>query len=351
MYKYMYFSVVKMKKLCILFAVILLVDGVSAGYDQMLVSVNVGDSLTLHTGYIRKQEDKMTWYFNNTRIAQINGNVIKICTDVQCDETFRDRLQLNTQTGDLTITNITTEHTGMYHLQMINSDISLKIFNLSVEVGVPWADRMKKVNEGESVSLDSGVTKKQNDSITWYFNGIRIAQINGNTSEACTDVQCDIENERLRDRLKLNDRTGSLTITNARITDTGEYQLEISSSSRFSSSSRRRSISFSSRKTYSVTVIDPGPSLGVIAGIIVGVLLLVAAVTAGVFYHCRQAGQQGQKQPRDDQENDGVNPPPHQNGEVNESTPLNDGVNESTPLNDGVNESTPPNGGVNVSTH
>ncbi|XP_051551361.1 uncharacterized protein LOC127439232 isoform X3 [Myxocyprinus asiaticus] len=256
MYKYMYFSVVKMKKLCILFAVILLVDGVSAGYDQMLVSVNVGDSLTLHTGYIRKQEDKMTWYFNNTRIAQINGNVIKICTDVQCDETFRDRLQLNTQTGDLTITNITTEHTGMYHLQMINSDISLKIFNLSVEVGVPWADRMKKVNEGESVSLDSGVTKKQNDSITWYFNGIRIAQINGNTSEACTDVQCDIENERLRDRLKLNDRTGSLTITNARITDTGEYQLEISSSSRFSSSSRRRSISFSSRKTYSVTVIE-----------------------------------------------------------------------------------------------
>ncbi|XP_051551374.1 uncharacterized protein LOC127439234 isoform X4 [Myxocyprinus asiaticus] len=245
MYKYMYFSVVKMKKLCILFAVILLVDGVSAGYDQMLVSVNVGDSLTLHTGYIRKQDDKMTWYFNNTRIAQINGNLSKICTDVQCDETFRDRLQLNTQTGDLTITNITTEHTGNYQLQIINLGFSEKIFNLSVQVGVPWADRMKKVNEGESVSLDSGVTKKQNDSITWYFNGIRIAQINGNTSEACTDVQCDIENERLRDRLKLNDQTGSLTITNARITDTGEYQLEISSSSRFSS-----------RKTYSVTVIE-----------------------------------------------------------------------------------------------
>ncbi|XP_051977357.1 uncharacterized protein LOC127639408 [Xyrauchen texanus] len=249
---------------------LLLINVVSAGYEQISVSVNVGDSLTLHTGYIRKPEDKMRWYFEDNRIAQINGTVMKICTDEHCDESFRDRLQMNNQTGDLNITNITTEHTGNYLLEIISSNFSEKIFNLTVEAGVSGTDVIKKVKEEESVSLDSGVTEKLNDSITWYFNGIRIAQINGNPSEACTDVQCDTGNERLRERLELNHQTGSLTIINTRITDTGEYQREITSSS----ISRRRSISFSSRKTFSVTVIKTGMSSGVIAGISVGVLLL-----------------------------------------------------------------------------
>lgn len=115
-------------------------------------------------------------------------------------------------------------------------------------------DVIKKVKEGESVSLDSGVTEKQNDSITWYFNGIRVAQINGTPSEACTDVQCDTGNERLRERLELNHQTGSLTIINTRITDTGEYQREITSSSSISRRRRRRSKRFNSRKAYCDTV-------------------------------------------------------------------------------------------------
>ncbi|XP_051978177.1 uncharacterized protein LOC127639896 isoform X2 [Xyrauchen texanus] len=315
-----------MKKLCILFAVIVieLVDVVSAADEQISVSVNVGDSLTLHTGYIKKPEDMMRWYFKGNRIAQIIGNDMKICTDEHCVERFRDRLQMNNQTGDLTITNITTEHTGNYQLQIISSDFSDKIFILTVEAGVSGTDVIKKVKEGESVSLDSGVTETLNYWITWYFNGILIAQINGNPSEACTDVQCDTGNERLRERLKLNHQTGSFTIINSRITDTGEYQREITSNSssisrrhRRISRRRRRSISFSSRKTFSVTVINSGLSSGVIAGISVVVLLLVTAVTAGDYYLCRR---QGQAQSCDDQENDGVNPPPHQNDGVNEST-------------------------------
>ncbi|XP_051977356.1 uncharacterized protein LOC127639407 [Xyrauchen texanus] len=249
---------------------LLLINVVSAAGEQISVSVNVGDSLTLHTGYIRKQEDKMRWYFKDKRIAQIIRNISKICTDEHCDERFRDRLQMNNQTGDLNITNITTEHTGNYLLHVISSDFSEKNFSFTVQTGVSGTDVIKKVKEGESVSLDSGVTEKLNDWITWYFNGIRIAQINGNPSEACTDVQCDTVYERLRERLKLNHQTGSLTIINTRITDTGEYQREITSSS----ISRRRSISFSSRKTFSVTVIKTGMSSGVIAGISVGVLLL-----------------------------------------------------------------------------
>ncbi|XDV23348.1 hypothetical protein PO909_027948 [Leuciscus waleckii] len=77
---------------------------------------------------------------------------------------------------------------------------------------------VKSVMEGDSVTLNSGVTEVQkDDDIEWRFNSILIAKANipqyGNE-------------ERFRDRLKL-DRTGSLTITNTRTTDSGLYKLTV----------------------------------------------------------------------------------------------------------------------------
>ncbi len=90
--------------------------------------------------------------------------------------------------------------------------------------------KRKSVKEGESVTLDPGVIKNPNDLMKWYFNDILIAEITGDQSKICTDHRC---KERFRGRLKLDHQTGSLTITNTRTTDSGVYQLEISSS-RFS---------------------------------------------------------------------------------------------------------------------
>uniref|UniRef100_A0A672MV04 Immunoglobulin domain-containing protein n=1 Tax=Sinocyclocheilus grahami TaxID=75366 RepID=A0A672MV04_SINGR len=207
--------------------------------DEM--SVEEGESVTLNPDVIKYQNDLLTWYFNDIRIAEITGDHV-ICTDVQCNEgtgRFRDRLKLDHQTGSLTITNITTTDSGLYQLQIISSRISQKIFIVDVD------DKMKRksVKEGESVTFDPAVIKNPNDLMKWYFNDTPIAEINGNLSQICTDVQY---KERFRDRLKLDHQTGSLTITNTRATDSGLYKLEITSCS--------SNVSISVIKSFSATV-------------------------------------------------------------------------------------------------
>ncbi len=106
---------------------------------------------------------------------------------------------------------------------------------------VPVAEQ-KSVNEGESVTLDPGVIKNPNDLMAWHFNDLCIAEISEEPRKICTDVQCKDGDERFRDRLKLDHQTGSLTVTNTTITDSGDYQLQIIRSS------------FSITRSFSVTV-------------------------------------------------------------------------------------------------
>ncbi|XP_067252741.1 uncharacterized protein [Chanodichthys erythropterus] len=264
-------------------------QGVS-GLDADGVFVMEGDSITLNTGVKKTQQDRIRWYFNDTRIAQINGDLSKACTDVKCNEgteRFRDRLKLDNQTGSLTITNIRTTDSGEYQLKIFSSNsISEKIFRVSV-TGLPPAEqdkmKTKSVKEGEPVTLDPGVIKNTNNVMTWYFNDTFIAEITGDPNKTCPDFQCP---ERFRDRLKLDNQTGSLTITNTRTTDSGLYKLLIRSSS---SLRRRRRRSISSVKSFDVTVIDSGLS-AVVAGICAAAVLLLVSVAAaaGVTYYCRR---------------------------------------------------------------
>ncbi|KAK7136700.1 hypothetical protein R3I93_016905 [Phoxinus phoxinus] len=190
-----------------------------------------GDSVTLNTGVQTNQQDRIRWYYNNTRIAQINRDLSKICTDVQCNEgneRFRDRLKLDHQTGSLTITHTRTTDSGEYILHISDSN---KRFSVSVtstsDVDTGDTSVSVSVMEGDSVTLYTGVKADQQGKTKWYYNDTRIAQINGDLSKTCTDVQCNDGTERFRDRLKLDHQTGSLTITHTTNTDSGEYKLQI----------------------------------------------------------------------------------------------------------------------------
>ncbi|XP_067271539.1 uncharacterized protein [Pseudorasbora parva] len=257
------------------------------GVSSVEVSVMEGDSVTLHTGVETSHQEKIKWYCNDTRIAQISGDLSYICTDVQCNEgteRFRDRLKLDHQTGSLNITNTTTEDSGDYKLKIINSRDYEKIFNITVQ-GVSAADRdevkRKSVMEGESVTLDSGVKKNTNDSMTWYFNDVLIAEITRDQSQICADDQC---KERFRDRLKLDHQTGALTITHTTNTDSGQYKLQMMINNSSFSINRVK------RFSVSVTAVPgSGLSAGAVAGIVIGVLLVFAAVgtAAGIYYRHR----------------------------------------------------------------
>ncbi|XP_067271079.1 carcinoembryonic antigen-related cell adhesion molecule 1-like [Pseudorasbora parva] len=243
------------------------------------VSVIEGDSVTLHTGVQTNQQDRIRWYYKDIRIAQINRDQSKVCTDVQCNEgteRFRDRLKLDHQTGSLTIINITNTDAGDYQLKIIHRDNSDSGKTFTVAYGVSAADRdevkRKSVKEGKSVTLDPGVMKNTNDSMMWYFTDVLIAEITGDQSQICTDDQCE---ERFRDRLKLDHQTGALTITHTTTEDSGEYTLQINSSR------------FSIIRSISVSVTAVPVSSGAVAGICaaVVVLLVAAAAAAAVIYY------------------------------------------------------------------
>ncbi len=88
-----------------------------------------GESLILYPGEIRNLNDVMMWHFNDIPITEISEDLSFVCTHAPCtyvDERFRDRLQLDNQTGSLTITNITNQHAGHYHLKISSSRFSIK---------------------------------------------------------------------------------------------------------------------------------------------------------------------------------------------------------------------------------
>ncbi|KAK7126432.1 hypothetical protein R3I94_017798 [Phoxinus phoxinus] len=160
-----------------------------------------------------------------------------------------------------------------------------------------FGDEVKSVSvmEGDSVSLNSGLTEiQEGEEITWTFgsNGPLLAKTDGVKNTIPDNLD-----GRFRDRLKLDKKTGSLTVVNIRTEDAGVYKVQISGSS--SSSTHRFSVT-----VYAATTPDPHTPSGPPSAPVTLIVLISFAVAAagsllfaavfGMFWICRKCRDEDQ---------------------------------------------------------
>ncbi|XP_058615978.1 uncharacterized protein LOC131529962 [Onychostoma macrolepis] len=193
-----------------------------------MIEVMEGKSVTLNPETVIQRDDEMQWLFDDkeqqTVLAEIKTTEVTKYDGP--DERFRDRLELDKKTGSLTVTKYTATHSGVYTLKIRRGTETLyNRFNIYYKEEIA-------VMEGASVTLKPATEINKDDLIRWLFGDEEqqtlIAQIKGETRKIVT--RDDAAGGRFRDRLKLDETTGSLTINNTRTTDSGVYSLEIRSS-------------------------------------------------------------------------------------------------------------------------
>lgn len=97
------------------------------------VIVMEGDSVTLNTNVTEiKRDDTVLWMFGDDNSIIANMNEAAGIFSTKEDERFGDRLELDKQTGFLTIRNIRTEHTGLYQLKIKSTTETTKRFSVTV---------------------------------------------------------------------------------------------------------------------------------------------------------------------------------------------------------------------------
>ncbi|XP_051763347.1 uncharacterized protein LOC127519798 isoform X2 [Ctenopharyngodon idella] len=119
-------------------------------------SVKEGESVTLDPGVVKHPNDVMMWYFNDTCIAEITGDLSKICTDDQCehaDGRFKNRLKVNHQTGSLTIINTRTTDAGLYKLEINSSSSISRLHNGSISISSFKSFSVAVIESGQSVAV------------------------------------------------------------------------------------------------------------------------------------------------------------------------------------------------------
>ncbi|XP_056615081.1 uncharacterized protein LOC130430126 [Triplophysa dalaica] len=191
------------------------------------LKVTEGETVILQTGVSQLQNDeKIRWRYGpkETIIAAIDGRNKEKSFNTN-DEEFKRRIHLNDQTGSLTITNIKVRDAGGYELHIKSRNTtSYKRFNVLV-----WFNTLKHT-AGDSVTLKTEISELQADArILWTFGdkNTTIAEINRASGHVSV---YDGNDERFRDRLKLNEEKGDLTITNISRGHSEFYNLQITTS-------------------------------------------------------------------------------------------------------------------------
>ncbi|XP_051763342.1 SLAM family member 9-like isoform X2 [Ctenopharyngodon idella] len=165
------------------------------------VSVMEGDSVTLYTDLIEIHEDEdILWKYGAEKslIVQINrGNQISSIYDDVPDGRFRDRLKLDNQTGSLTITNITTEHTGVYELHISGVKRSSKIFSVSVYARLPVPvisiNSSQCSSSSSNCSLVCSAVNVGHVTLSWYKGNSLLSSISASDLSISLSLPLEVE--------------------------------------------------------------------------------------------------------------------------------------------------------------
>ncbi len=98
------------------------------------ISVMTGDSVVLHTG-VREinREKQILWLFGPEKADTLIAEIYKLSVSIYDSyEGLKDSLQMDQQTGSLTVRNITASHSGLYTAQIMNAMTTFKRFSVIV---------------------------------------------------------------------------------------------------------------------------------------------------------------------------------------------------------------------------
>ncbi|XP_051763472.1 SLAM family member 5-like isoform X1 [Ctenopharyngodon idella] len=160
---------------------------IGAETDEIKVSAMGGGSFTLLTNLTEIQsDDEFEWRFGSSRTfitSVVKGSII-----YSDDERFRDRLQLERQTGDLTITNVSNEHSGVYEYELSRPitrgfNVSTKKISVTVYARLPVPVITKYSPQGSSSSSVSksvmlcSVLNVSHVTLSWYKGNSLLSSI------------------------------------------------------------------------------------------------------------------------------------------------------------------------------
>ncbi|KAK7930073.1 hypothetical protein WMY93_006468 [Mugilogobius chulae] len=105
---------------------------VLAKSEVEVIHAKAGSTVTFKSKPSADQKEQVLWTFGASkpvhRIAKISSSKVHILAFAQ----FEGRLHVDNETGDLTVSDLTVNDTGVYQLQRIHSHISEQFFNLTV---------------------------------------------------------------------------------------------------------------------------------------------------------------------------------------------------------------------------
>ncbi|KAK9967293.1 hypothetical protein ABG768_001700 [Culter alburnus] len=178
----------------------MLLNGVFGDTDGVKsVSVMEGDSVTLNTDVTEVlRDDHILWMFGprETRIAEIHKQIIDMYNS---NEIFGDRLQMDSQTGSMTIRNIRSEHTGLYKLQIIsNKGTSYQRFNVTVYAPLPVPAITRdspqcSSSSSSNCSLVCTVMDVSHVTLSWYKGNSLLSSISVSALSISLSLPLEVE--------------------------------------------------------------------------------------------------------------------------------------------------------------